>query len=272
MSVRQPTSAAALAVLERQRIESEWYPPRRVNHYSDDASVELDPELVDLRELRKGGRLRFRFFRQPRERGPLWLRLALRILKRLGMLARSWSGLAPPGVGLRTLRARPEMIALLNEIAQISAEECAAAERSPRQKASRAKPRVLPLYVNSILRTIDHQRQLAALGYVAPLPSAHCAGYAADIEEAWYEDRRPEAHACIARTLDRYRSAGICNVIEEGKSWHVCLHPLHREAYRRIFFAQTEQQAGPQASDDADAQVRSHLQWMEARLAEDPDA
>jgi len=244
---------AALGILERQRIESEWYPPRRTKHFTDDASVAMDRELVDLPQLRKQGRIVFRFGMQAPERPAGLLPFLVRVAHAAGRRLRRWLDLGPGGAGLRTLRSRPEMIALLNEIAR----ELARIQEDQEVPA-------IPLFVNSILRTIDHQRRLAALGYVAPLPSAHCAGYAADIEKAWYETRRPKTFALIARLLDRYRFAGVLNVIDEGEAWHICLHPLHREAYRKLFF----DAAKPDAKNQSDPETRSHLRWLESNLAE----
>ena len=89
-----------------------------------------------------------------------------------------------------------------------------------------------PLWVTSLARSVQHQRHLKSLGYIALLPSAHCVGYAADIEMKWY--RRFHAHRILrGLLLDRQR-AGEVNVIDEGQAWHVCLHPDVVQGPRRI--------------------------------------
>ncbi len=80
-----------------------------------------------------------------------------------------------------------------------------------------------PLWVTSVARSVEHQRHLKSLGYIALLPSAHCVGYAADIEMDWY--RRFRAHRLLrGLLLDRQRADEV-NVIDEGQAWHVCLRP-----------------------------------------------
>ena len=101
------------------------------------------------------------------------------------------------------------MVAWLNDVAEEFAE--IAPDGTP------------PLWVTSVARSIDHQRHLKSLGYIALLPSAHCVGYAADIEIQWY--RRFRAHRLLrGLLLDRQREREI-NVIDEGQAWHVCLRP-----------------------------------------------
>ena len=69
---------------------------------------------------------------------------------------------------MKFLVARAEIVAVLNEIAD------ALAERAPTGTP--------PLWVNSIVRSVEHQRHLADLGYFALLPSSHCSGYGVDVE------------------------------------------------------------------------------------------
>ena len=47
-------------------------------------------------------------------------------------------------------------------------------------------PGTPPLWVTSLTRSVGHQRHLRSLGYAALLPSAHCVGYAADVEMSWF--------------------------------------------------------------------------------------
>jgi hypothetical protein len=89
--------------------------------------------------------------------------------------------------------------------------------------AAETGPRTPALWVTSLARSIEHQRRLRALGYAASLPSAHCVGYAIDIEMAWFGQfgARPALEALL---LGR-QQAGQVNVIDEGQAWHVCLSP-----------------------------------------------
>jgi hypothetical protein len=110
---------------------------------------------------------------------------------------------------MRFSRTRPALMTLLNRIADRFA--AAAPAGTPR------------LWVTSLARSVSHQLRLAALGYPAMLPSAHCVGYAADVEMAWY--RQFGADRTLAGLLLDLRAAGELNVIDEGQVWHVCLHP-----------------------------------------------
>jgi hypothetical protein len=74
-----------------------------------------------------------------------------------------------------------------------------------------------------VARSIEHQRRLRALGYTATLPSAHCVGYAMDIEMSWFR-RFGAAGVLEALLLERQR-AGEVNTIDEGQTWHLCLSP-----------------------------------------------
>jgi hypothetical protein len=106
-------------------------------------------------------------------------------------------------------RARPAAVALLNQIAADFAD-----------RAPRGTP---PLWVTSMARSLEHQRRLRVLGYAALLSSSHCAGYAADVEMAWF--RRFGADRTLATVLLEYQDAGHISVIDEGQAWHVCLRP-----------------------------------------------
>jgi hypothetical protein len=105
--------------------------------------------------------------------------------------------------------ARPEAVALINQLAF--------------EFAAAAKPGTPPLWVTSTVRSVEHQRHLSELGYSALLPSAHCAGYATDLELRWFE-RFGESHT-LAAVLLEHQSRGEINVIDEGQAWHVCINP-----------------------------------------------
>src|SRR5262249_14093521 len=106
-------------------------------------------------------------------------------------------------------RARPQAVALLNQMAA--------------QFAEIAPPGTPPMWVTSLARSVEHQRRLRALGYAALLPSSHCVGYAADVEMAWF--RRWGAQRALQEVLLERQRCGDINVIDEGQAWHVCLRP-----------------------------------------------
>jgi Family of unknown function (DUF5715) len=110
---------------------------------------------------------------------------------------------------LRFTRSRPAVVAVVNQIAR----EFAAAQ-------PRGTPR---LWVTSMVRSVEHQYRLRALGYAALLPSSHCAGYACDLEMKWF--RRFDPGNVLARLLCERQEAGQLNVIDEGKTWHLCVSP-----------------------------------------------
>ena len=115
----------------------------------------------------------------------------------------------PRTAGLRFARTRREVVTLLSQVAA--------------DFAAAAGPEAPPLWVTSLARSIQHQRRLRALGCTASLPSAHCAGYAMDIEMTWL--RRFGAREVLAAVLLDRQRAGQVNVIDEGQAWHVCLSP-----------------------------------------------
>jgi hypothetical protein len=108
------------------------------------------------------------------------------------------------------------MVAVLNEVAD--------------RVALLAPPAAPPIWVNSIVRSVAHQRRLQQLGFTALLPSAHCCGWAADIELAWFD--RFQAAAALRDVLFDYQASGVLNVIDEGRAWHLCLAPHARDRYR----------------------------------------
>jgi hypothetical protein len=195
-------SAIGLSALLRisllAQIDALWW--GRQEPYPTDAAVLGAGDLLDLDVLREGGLLRFRYRHQA---GSLVAR-AGRSVERRALPSR-----APMTAGLWLARARPASVALLNHIAAQFAE-----------RAPRGTP---PLWVTSLARSVEHQRRLRALGYAALLPSAHCVGYAADLEMAWF--RRFGAHRALQEVLLDWQRSGDVNVIDEGQAWHVCLRP-----------------------------------------------
>jgi len=178
--------------------------------FETDEEVLRSAELVDLEALRRRGLLGFQYRRQ-----------ATTVLTRAARAAerRVWPWGAPRTAGLLFDRARPEVVALLN---QLSAQF---AEVSP--------PGMPPLWVTSLARSVEHQNRLRALGYAATLPSSHCVGYAIDIEMSWF--RRFGAHRALRAMLLERQSEGDVNVIDEGQTWHVCVSPLAATGLRDDF-------------------------------------
>jgi hypothetical protein len=193
-----PAGRTLLRTLLLSQVDSVWW--GRTPPYRSDADLRAAEELVDLDGARREGTLAFRYRTQP---SGLAGRLAHAAQRRI------LPGRRPHTAGLRFTRTRPAMAILLNRLAQRF-----------RAEAPAGTP---PLWVTSLARSVAHQIRLAALGYPAMLPSAHCVGYAADVEMAWY--RRFGADGTLAGVLLDARAAGELNVIDEGQVWHVCLHP-----------------------------------------------
>lgn len=195
-------SPGGLAALVRisllAQIDAVWW--GRNPGYETDADLLDAVELTDLDDLNAVGQVRFKY----RHQAATLLSRAARSAQR-----RAMPGRAPRTAGLRLARTRPQAVAWLNQLAD--------------DFARNAPPGTPPLWVTSLARSVAHQRRLKELGYVALLPSAHCVGYAFDIEMAWY--RRFHAHRILrGLLLDRQRADEV-NVIDEGQAWHVCLRP-----------------------------------------------
>lgn len=203
-----PSSAQDAAALVRihllSQVDSLWW--RDVEPFHD-ADLAGSNELRDLQHLADTGQLAFRFKRQPR---------GLPGRARNGVVHRYLPRYEPHTSGLSQAMARPELIGLLNRLA--------------RDFAAEAPPGTPPLWVTSLLRTVEQQHRLRDLGYSALFPSAHCVGFAADVEMRWY-GRFGADHALAATLLD-YQARGLVNVVDEGQAWHVCLSPAGRAELR----------------------------------------
>jgi hypothetical protein len=191
-----PLSAMRIVLL--QQIDVAWW--SRSPGFADDVAINTSLDLLDLRPMRATGQVRFSF-------GIGSDRLVRRA--RDFAVQRLRPDHEPRGPGLSCQLARPGLIAVLNEMADRLALE--APEGTPR------------LWVNSIVRSVVHQRRLRTLGFTALLPSAHCQGWAADVELAWFE--RFGAREALRSVLLEYSDSGVLNVIDEGRAWHVCLAP-----------------------------------------------
>jgi hypothetical protein len=177
--------------------------------YKTDADVLASVDLLNLDALRRGGMVTFNY----RHQATNLVARAVRAAERAAAPSR-----APVAAGLRLACARAELIVLLNRIAA--------------DFARLAPPGTPPLWVTSLTRSAAYQRELRALGYAALLPSAHCAGYAADVEMTWY--RNFGAQHVLQAVLLGHQRDGDVNVIDEGQAWHVCVRPGAGRAMRLI--------------------------------------
>lgn len=198
------SEADRVRILLLHQIDVSWW--SHLTPYANAHAVENAPELLGLVALQKARALSFRFTVQPDG----WFGRG-----RDYVLNRATPRKRPRVAGMKFLVARAEIVAVLNEVAD-----------ALREQAPTGTP---PLWVTSIVRSIEHQRHLADLGYFALLPSSHCVGYGADVEKTWYETFGA-ADALRAILLD-YRERGVLNVIDEGRAWHLCLHPDHVSTY-----------------------------------------
>src|SRR5215475_2768085 len=187
-----------IRVLLLSQIDSIWW--SRATPFRSDADVLSSAELVDLRPLTFARKLEFQYRAQPAGftgRARDWLRNKV------------LPGIRPRVAGLRFTRSRPVVVAVVNQIA--------------RQFADALPPRTPRLWVTSMVRSVEHQYRLRALGYAAVVPSSHCAGYACDLEMKWF--RRFDPDNVLARLLSERQEAGQLNVIDEGTTWHLCVSP-----------------------------------------------
>jgi hypothetical protein len=177
--------------------------------YQSDPDVYGSADLLDLDGLRRDGMLLFHYRRQ----ASTLLARAARAAERKAV-----PGRVPRTAGLRFAFARPELIVVLNQIAA--------------DFADLAPPGTPQLWVTSLVRSVTHQRHLRDLGYAALLPSAHCVGYAADIEMSWF--RQFGADEALQSVLLARQHAGDLNVIDEGQAWHICVRPGTGRALRLV--------------------------------------
>jgi hypothetical protein len=205
------SSATSLAAMIRiallSQIDVLWW--GHLPAYQSDSDVRAATDLLELDALRRDGKLLFRYRRQ----ASTLVGRAARSAER-----KAAPGRAPRTAGLRFACARAPLIVLLNQIAADFA-----------GLAPAGTPR---LWVTSLTRSVSHQLHLRDLGYAALLPSAHCVGYAADIEMTWF--RQFEAEEALQQVLLERQRAGEINVIDEGQAWHVCIRPGAGRALRLI--------------------------------------
>lgn len=199
---------ALIRIFLLSQIDAVWW--GRTKAYALDADMLRADELVELEPLRRRGALKIRYRTQSEQ---LWTRGVRAAMRRLA------PDRTPRTVGLRYARTRPEVIALAHSLAT---------------DFTRLAPAGTPeLWVNSLTRSVDYQLHLRSLGYSAVLPSAHCVGYAVDIEMAWFA--RFGARPVLEELLLERRDSGAVNVIDEGQAWHVCINPAATADLRRAF-------------------------------------
>jgi hypothetical protein len=196
---------ASLRIALLQQIDLAWWTD--VPDLVDAAAIDASTELVDLVEARARGEVRFGF-------GVASDALSRRV--RDYAVQRLLPEREPRGPGLPFAAARPEMVALLNDITD------AVARRAPDGTPA--------IWVTSIVRSVEHQRHLRRLGFTALLPSVHCRGWAADVEIAWFD--RFGAADVLRDVLIDFQQQGQLNVIDEGRAWHLCLSPSAADGYR----------------------------------------
>ena len=193
------------------QIDSVWW--SGTAPFVSDTDVLRSTELVDLTPLRSAKMLRFQYRAQSAG---------------LPGRARDWAQrqalptIRPRTAGLRFTRSRPAVVAVVNQIAG--------------ELAAVLPPETPRLWVTSLVRSVQHQHRLRSLGYAAVLPSAHCVGYACDLEMQWF--RRFDQDNLLARLLRERQEAGQLNVIDEGQAWHLCVNPLARDELHAAYHAQ----------------------------------
>ena len=181
------------------QVDAVWW--GHLEPYRTDLDVLGTADLVDLAGPLRAGRLGFRYRMQPTN-----------LTGRLGRAAqrRIWPGRRPHTAGLRFSRARPQLVTLLNQVAD--------------QFSTLAPVGTPPLWVTSLARSVEHQDRLRALGYYTGQRSAHCVGYAADVAMSWY---RRFGSFCIAFMI----TDSACSVISrcgansrgDGGGWWMCI-------------------------------------------------
>lgn len=198
------TAEDMVKILLLQQVDLAWW--SGTTDFETDAEIAASPELIDLAHVRATGGVRFDFSVQSDRLLPRMRNFAAR---------KMFSAWGPGTPGLSSTRIRPEMLRVLNVLAEDFADQC--------------PPGSPPLWVNSVTRSVEQQRHLRRLGFTAYIPSAHCRGWAADIEMLWLEQFGTR-DTLAAVLLDR-RDRGDLNVIDEGRIWHVSPSPARLHTF-----------------------------------------
>lgn len=185
-------------ILLSQQVDLAWWDA--APDFASDPEIAADATMIDMNEWRRQGRLKFNFTLASDKLWPRARNFAVR---------RWFPDLAPGTPGPSTSLARPEMVRLLNAIAI--------------EFAHRSGPETPPLRLNCLTRSVVDQCRLQDLGFSAHLPSAHCRGWAADLEVAWFA--RFGAVDALIGVLLAYQNDGLINAIDEGRIWHICPNP-----------------------------------------------
>jgi Family of unknown function (DUF5715) len=200
-----------IRILLLSQIDSAWW--SGTAPFVSDTDVLRSTELVDLMPLRSAKTLQFQYRAQSAS---------------LPGRARDWAQrqalpkMRPHTAGLRFTRSRPEVVAVVNQIAH--------------ELATALPPGTPRLWVTSMVRSVQHQHRLRSLGYAAVLPSSHCVGFACDVEMQWF--RQFDQDNLLGRLLLERREAGQLNVIDEGQAWHLCVNPLAYDQLQAAYGAQ----------------------------------
>ncbi|HET9079803.1 MAG TPA: DUF5715 family protein [Trebonia sp.] len=203
--------ATYIRILLLSQIDSVWW--SRSIPFTADADVLESAELVDLAALKSARLLEFQYHAQPAGlfgRAMDWTRHKV------------FPDLRPRVSGLRFTYSRPVVVAVVNQLAL--------------DFAAALPPRTPRIWVTSMVRSVEHQHRLRSLGYAAVLPSAHCAGYACDLESNWF--RRFDPDNRLARLLLERQEAGQLNVIDEGRTWHLCVNPNACDELQALYDSQ----------------------------------
>ncbi|NES24763.1 MAG: hypothetical protein F6K41_39105 [Symploca sp. SIO3E6] len=197
-----------IIILLKQQVEICWYDG--FDRYLNSDQIDCDRQLYDLTSRPPRYHLNFSFT-VLQEAG---IHRFLNSLKRrLRLLLNHPAG---GTVGMKTVRCKLAIIALLNQLSDDVGKLCR---------------RSVSLQVNSIIRTVEHQQHLAGLGYWAPQTTSHSTGYAVDIEQAWYAKNDRQLFEGIQLVLEDYARRLHLNVIDEERIWHICLNPQLIEFY-----------------------------------------
>lgn len=200
-------------ILLAQMVDFEWY--AAYSRYRSEKDVVGDDTLVSFKRFDEDFEVKFEYVQYY---GHILMRLPNSLRLRYRRLVNH------PGrytQGLTITRCKRSMAGLINHISEDVAKEVSA-------------ERPFKILLNSMLRTVSYQKELAKMGYVAPRRSAHMVGFAADLEKLWYEKHDRAAYAVIERTLDDLFQNGVINLIEEETHWHICLNPALIPTYEEL--------------------------------------
>lgn len=218
------SAADEVSILLLQQIDLAWW--WGAPDFIDEVSIRTSRHLIDMERMRRDGRARFAFTLASDRLTPRARNFAVR----------RWFPQRRPGTpGPSTPFGRPEMVWLLNAVAD--------------DFAAVAGPAAPALWINCMTRSVPDQRRLQELGFSAHYPSAHCKGWAADIEVAWFE--RFGLSGALVEVLEGYRDRGVLNAINEGSIWHVCPNP----ARIADFTPPTARQSGPATVPSRDREL-----------------